>query len=297
MANYSIRQLAEDGPPFAMVLLMKSIRQGEPFVTYGEIRTELEYQLNIKRIFPTQIGHVAGSMMDQILQLDPKAPLINVLITRADGIPGIGAGWYLADRYGDPSLRNWNNISKNRKLELVAREREKVFRYRKWKNLNSNLFGDLANKKLRRLPETESDFNATKWGGAAESKEHKNLKEWVSNNPKQIGLRQVYGVGELEFRLLSGDEVDVMFTHEGAFRAVEVKSIRSSDDDLRRGIYQCVKYREVKKAEVYPYEANIEAILVTERKLPSELQQRARQLGIKTKCVAVNVRDFGATGA
>lgn len=88
-----------------------------------------------------------------------------------------------------------------------------------------------------------------------------------------------------------------MFTHQGTFRAVEVKSIRSSDDDLRRGIYQCVKYREVKRAETYPYEADIEAILVTERKLPSELQERARQLGIKTKCVAVNARDSGGEDA
>lgn len=297
MANYSIQQLADDGPPFAMALLMESISHGKLFVTYGEIRAELEHQLNIERIFPTQIGHVAGSMMDQILQLDPKAPLINVLITRADGIPGIGAGWYLAERYGEASLKDWNNISKKKKLELVDRERKKVFRYRKWKKLNSELFGDSARKKLCRPPEAESDFVTTRWGGAAESEEHKKLKEWVSNNPKQIGLQQAYGVGEPELRLLSGDEVDVMFTHQGTFRAVEVKSIRSSDDDLRRGIYQCVKYREVKRAETYPYEADIEAILVTERKLPSELQERARQLGIKTKCVAVNARDSGGEDA
>lgn len=88
-----------------------------------------------------------------------------------------------------------------------------------------------------------------------------------------------------------------MFTHQGELREVEVKSIRSSDGDLRCGICQCVKYREVKKAEVYPYEADIETIPVTERKLPSELQERARQLGIKTKCVAVNVQDSDARDA
>lgn len=72
------------------------------------------------------------------------------------------------------------------------------------------------------------------------------------------------------------------------FRAVEVKSIRSGYDDLKRGIYQCVKYREVKIAEMQPYDADVEAILVTERELPPDLLERARLLGVRHKCVAVN---------
>lgn len=289
MANYSIQQLSDDGPPFAMALLMRCIQHGEPFVTYGAIKAELEHQLDIASIFPTQIGYVAGSMMDQILKLDPKAPLINVLITRASGVPGGGVGGYLAERYRNPALRKWDEIKTDRKLKLVARERAKVFRYKKWQQINNTLFGDSARKNLRQPPENENDFVGPRWGGAAESEEHKKLKEWVASNPAHIGLSKAYGIGIPEFRLLSGDEVDVMFIHEGVFRAIEVKSIRSSDDDFQRGIYQCVKYREVKRAEIHPYEADVEAVLVTERKLPSELQLRARELGVKTKCVAVNV--------
>ena len=127
----------------------------------------------------------------------------------------------------------------------------------------------------------------------AESEEHKRLKLWVSNNPKKIGLSSKFGKGQMECPLESGDTVDVMFAEKNVFRAVEVKSIRSTDKDLKRGIYQCVKYREVKRAEAKPYESDIEAILVVERELPVELADRARLLNVKYKVVSVNTVDLG----
>lgn len=287
MSAYTVEELRKDGPPFAMAMLLKSIDHGESFVTYGDIRRELEYQLNIQRIFPTQIGEVAGSLMDQILEVDSNAPLINVLITRGSGIPGKGAGGYLAKRYRSPRLRNWDKISKQEKLKIVDRERKKVFRYTKWDSINHQLFGRDAGGKLREQAE-ETDYNSTGRGGAAESEEHKKLKAWVAADPSRIGLSKRFGAGVPEYRLMSGDEVDVMFMSRNTFRAVEVKSIRSNNDDLKRGIYQCVKYREVKTAEIAPYHSDVKAILIVERELPSELKERAAILGIKYKCVSVN---------
>lgn len=288
MPAYTVEELRKDGPPFAMAMLLKSIDHGESFVTYGDIRRELEYQLNIQRIFPVQIGEVAGSLMDQILAVDPDAPLINVLITRGSGIPGKGAGGYLAKRYRSQRLKNWDKISKQEKLQIVDREREKVFFYKKWDSINHQLFGRDTAGKLREQPTEETDHNSTGRGGPAESEEHKKLKAWVAADPSRIGLSKHYGAGVPEYRLMSGDEVDVMFMTRSKFRAVEVKSIRSNNDDLKRGIYQCVKYREVKTAEIAPYRSDVEAILVVERKLPSELKERAAILGIKCKCVSVN---------
>jgi len=77
MATYTIEQLRNDGPQFAMAMLLRCLSIGEPFITYGAIGNELEYQLNIKTIFPTQIGHVAGSLTNRILEIDPNAPLIS----------------------------------------------------------------------------------------------------------------------------------------------------------------------------------------------------------------------------
>ena len=82
MPAYTVEQLKENGPPFAMAMLLNCIVRGESFVTYDSLRRELEYQMNIDRIWPTHPGEVAGSLMDQILKIDPNAPLINVLITR-----------------------------------------------------------------------------------------------------------------------------------------------------------------------------------------------------------------------
>ena len=127
MPAYTVEQLKEDGPPFAMAMLLNCIVRGESFVTYAGLRRELEYQLNIDRIFPTQIGEVAGSLMDQILEIDSKAPLINVLITRGSGIPGKGVGGYLAVRHRSPQLADWDNVPKQMKLQLVDRERKRVF--------------------------------------------------------------------------------------------------------------------------------------------------------------------------
>ena len=121
MPTYTFDQLKKDGPPFAMAMLLKCLNSGEPFVTYGAIGDELEHQFGVETIFPTSIGHVAGSLMNQILKVDPTAPLINTLITQPNGLPGKGAGPYFAKRYKNPRYENWEKLptSLKRKSELA----------------------------------------------------------------------------------------------------------------------------------------------------------------------------------
>ena len=291
MTSYTVEQLCEDGPPFAMAMLLDCLKSGEPFVTYGAIRDELEYQLSIDKIFPTQIGHVAGSLMNKILEVDPKAPLINALITRPTGLPGVGVGGYFANRYKIERYRKWGKVPPKEKRELVDRERIKIMRYRNWEQINKKLFGTTAKSKLRQQDGSEVDgfsTNGINYGGPAESEEHKKLKKWVAAHPHEIGLRKSFGKGELESRLLSGDTVDVLFSDGNNFTTVEVKSCRSNDEDLRRGLYQCVKYWKVKEAENLPNKVRVQAVLVTERELNFELKIRARLLKVRFICVSVN---------
>lgn len=287
MSTYTIEQLSNDGPQFAMAMLLECIKSGEPFITYGDLGHEIEHQLKIKTIFPTQIGHVAGSLMNKILEIAPNAPLINVLITRPSGIPGVGVGGYLADRYNNNNLRKWDKVTLKRKKEIIERERKKIFKYKKWDEISKKLFGNAATNKLKNKKKSDN-HNAPHYGGPAESNEHKKLKAWVANNPAGIGIRKSFGAGAKEARLLSGDEIDVLFSDGDSFRTVEVKSIRSNNEDLKRGIYQCVKYREIKKAEHAPYNVDVQSILVTERELTPELKARAKILNVKLKCVSVN---------
>lgn len=291
MSSYTVAQLAEEGPQYAMAMLLECLKEGEPFVTYGAICAELEYQLSIENIFTVQIGSVAGSLMDQILEVDPNAPLLNALITHPDGMPGKGVGGYFAWKYGKDEYKDWDELPRDVRIELVAKEREKVFRYKKWREINKKLFGAQASKNIRSKKYTEKDgVNPIGGGrgGEAESKEHKALKKWVAENPQDIGLRKSFGMGAIESRMMSGDVVDVLFADGEEFVPVEVKSIRSGEDDLRRGIYQCVKYRAVKLAEHHPVPVKVRVILVTEEELPNDLKTRAKQLGIVCKSVSVN---------
>jgi len=283
-----MQQLRDDGPQYAMAMLLNCIDAGEPFVTYGKIAGEVEYQLNIDKIFSTHIGHVAGSLMDRILKISPKAPLINVLITRPDGIPGAGAGGYLADRYNVSRFRKWGGMSRERKLEIVQREREKIFKFGGWAAINEILFGLAVIEQIRKPLGNEQDGKGG-CGGEAESEEHRALKMWVSEDSRRVGLSVDFGVGDVEARLQSGDEVDVAFSFGNSFRMVEVKSRRSNNEDFKRGIYQCVKYREVKRAEHLPYAIDVVSILVTERELSPEVQERAKLLGVKLKVVDMGV--------
>ena len=198
MNSYSVSDLCESGPRFAMAMLLDCLNSGEPFVTYGAIRDELEYQLKIEAIFPTHIGAVAGSLMDQILNIDPKAPLINALITRPNGVPGTGVGGYFAKRYQRPAYKRWSAVALTKKRQLVDEEREKVLRYRKWHQINARLFGASGKALLRKKEGTEVDGSPRTGrvsGSGGESEEHKNLKAWVAENPGKLGLARSFGKG------------------------------------------------------------------------------------------------------
>ena len=288
--SHTIKEIIDTGAPIALRMLIEAIHKGELFVTYGDIAAEIHAKLRGKKIFPIRIGDVAGSMMDKILKLDSNAPLINALITHPDGLPGRGVSGYLAERYRDPKLKKWETVSKSQKLKIVERERKKVRLYTRWEELEKKLFGFPASIKRLNQISKEKDGNSPdgRRGGAPESEEHKKLKEWVRRNPQNIGLPQSFDQGRIEVELKSADIVDVMFTNGDQFAVVEVKSCRSGDGDLERGIYQCVKYRAVKEAQEKPVKTSVRAILVTERDLPSKLQECARRLGVKTKKVSIN---------
>ena len=79
-----------------------------------------------------------------------------------------------------------------------------------------------------------------------------------------------------------GDSVDVVFDLGNKIVAVEVKSKRSGNDDIERGIYQCVKYLAVLKSEriVKKSSCDIEARLVIEGALSKGDRRTADMLGV-----------------
>lgn len=291
MATYTVPKLAKRGARYAFQLLLQHVRDGdEPFVTYGAIARLLEQKLRIPKVFPTHIGWVAGEMMDRIEAIASGAPLINALVTRPTGIPGLGFGGYY-DRILKPAgERGWKNMSDGRKLDVVATIRGDVRAYQGWDKIYRAIYGGDPPRRPRPKKFTEKDGKPPETArrpGASESDEHRRLKEWAVRNPQALGLPSAMK-GIPEKGLLSGDRIDVLFTDGTGFVAVEVKSIRSGEDDWQRGLYQCVKYRSVIAAQELPVVANVRALLLTEEDLPEELKARARTLGVALKVHALN---------
>lgn len=293
MATYTVPDLAKHGARYAFQLLLQHVREGdEPFVTYGAIAQFLEKKLGIPKVFPTHIGWVAGEMMDRIAAADPDAPLINGLVTRPTGVPGSGFGGYYDRLLRPAGERAWDNLSNRRKLAVVENLRRNVRSFDGWDGIYRAIYGTNPPRVPRPKKFTEKDGKPPETSrpcGAGESAEHRRLKEWASKNPQALGLaRAMKGTPEKD--LLSGDRIDVLFSDGKSFVAVEVKSIRSSQDDLQRGLYQCVKYRAVLEARELPIRTPVRALLLTEEELSPELKERAKAFDVTLKVHALNPR-------
>jgi hypothetical protein len=89
--------------------------------------------------------------------------------------------------------------------------------------------------------------------------------------------------GQQEYALPSGDFLDVSFRIGKTWVAAEVKSARSADADITRGIYQCVKYLAVMRAVQTSEDEDRSArvVLVLEGSLPAWLIPLKNQLGVE----------------
>ena len=77
--------------------------------------------------------------------------------------------------------------------------------------------------------------------------------------------------------------LDVFFQHGQDSIAVEVKSALSSEADIVRGMFQCVKYWAVLEAQQAAdgLAQSARAVLALEAKLPSKFQALKNVLGIE----------------
>ena len=134
------------------------------------------------------------------------------------------------------------------------------------------------------VPPDYSDANrkASSFGGG-ESDDHKALKSFVAENPWLMDLPRATPSGVQEFPFPSGDSLDVSFGFGANWVAAEVKTARSPEADIVRGIYQCVKYLAVMKAVQTSegQERSARAVLVLEGTLPASLVSLKNQLGVE----------------
>ncbi len=231
---------------------------------YGQIRDRMEVELGFHPIGrSTRIGTLVGKLMHRIDDADPGAPLINVLVVgQNDGLPGSGAGSFMAEHFDVPALgaEKVKDLQPDLWREYSVKAADEVHQADAvyWRKIHRKVFGqplstdDVERERKERKQGAEEDglpAGGRKYGGpGGEKAEHKALRLWTKDNPAKVDPRFAGALAETEFDLLSGDRVDVMLRHRAKWIAIEVKSRRSNAADYQRGVYQCVKYRAVLEA-------------------------------------------------
>jgi len=88
-------------------------------------------------------------------------------------------------------------------------------------------------------------LRARRHDGGIESSDHRELKEWIADNPQSIGLFDVQNK-KIEYVFPSGDRVDVVFElKNNRYVVVEIET-----SDALPGCYQALKYKTLKCAEL-----------------------------------------------
>lgn len=249
-------------------ILIRWAQSGVTTNTYGDLIKEL----GMVRF--SGIGHTLGCIEDVISvlrkELNEKIPTLNALVRGKDGLPSYGFSHVYAD---------YDSYPTEVKLALVNEENSRAIKYEHWNVILQTL---CLNPPVINSKKDEDAIRSGQHPGAGEGPQHKALKEYIFAHPESIGLRNIT-LKDKEFVLLSGDRLDVYFVqNDGTKIAVEVKSIVSPDDDILRGLYQCVKYKAILDAEnkTHGVFGSTRSLLVIEGSLSDSNRQVKDSLGI-----------------
>lgn len=255
-------------------ILIRWAKQGQTKKTYNHLIKELGY--NIFSGIGRQLGNV-----DQVFKRfrvesgDKTIPMLNTLVKDKNTmLPSEGFSIVYP---------NYETMTNEEKKLLVIGLDTQATEYQNWEWVLTSLelMPSVIDTAASETAIRSGKFNGT--GGEGEN--HKKLKEYVYNYPESVGIKNVKD-REMEYNLLSGDRVDILFVlNDGAKIAVEIKPSTSPEADVLRGLYQCVKYKSIMDAEdkVHGNKANNSTILVIGGELSSENRKVREILGINVK--------------
>lgn len=251
----------------ALPLIVRQALIGET-IFYSDLAEELE--MPNARNLNYVLGCIGTTLIELSEETEEQIPPIQCLVVnKATELPGEGIGWFISDK-------EFKNLSKKQKKVVVDSQLAKIYSYSDWLWVLDELKINYPD-----FPELPVHGKSPRSGG--EGQHHKELKEYISNNPTVIGLSDSWPKGEMEFNLPSGDSVDVMFSYRKQMVAVEVKSRISEPADINRGLFQCVKYQAVTEAMlgIQGKPQNVQTLLVLESSFPKELIPIKNMLGVK----------------
>ena len=216
--------------------LIRWAQNGETDKTY----LDMIHILNMPRW--SGIGRALGSVEDvmQVLRKDSgksDIPSLNALCKNTSTkLPSEGFSYV---------YKEYDKMPVEAKRIFVAVVNQKAVKYEHW----DWVLNALGLQPAVGLTEDEwKSISKPIYGSGGEGKEHKALKEYIKANPKALSIHHVAHV-ETEHVLPSGDRLDVYFElKNGTHIAVEVKPSTAPEQDVARGIFQCVKYEATMKA-------------------------------------------------
>lgn len=251
----------------ARAILPTLVRQAkaEKKITYGDLGEELDLH---HRVLRRPLGCIGDTLLELGDQWQEKIPPIQgLVVNKQTRLPGDNVNFLRHQR-----MESWE------KRAIVKTKLEEVFNYPKWLDVLEEL-GLSPPKPLNpQFKQPTAHRSSTH-----ESEAHKRFKNYIAHHPRSVGLKKSLAPGETEYQLPSGDTPDVLFHSARCRIAVEVKSHISPETDIKRGIFQCVKYQAILKAcrsvEIGTYETD--AILAIEGSLSKELIRVKNTLGVQ----------------
>lgn len=222
------------------------------------------------------IGHALYSVQEVLNELSDKTnreiPTLNSLCKNAKTMLPSEGFEFVSPRY--------NDLDENGKRIFVEGLDSKAINYPHWDwVLNELNLKEAAPFTREQLEVIKNPYCIH----SGEGEEHKVLKEYICQHPECLGYKDI-AFAETEHILSSGDRLDVYFElSDGTHIAIEVKPSTSPDQDITRGVFQCVKYYAVMDAlrNIECKDYNVEVLLVTTGTLAPQNITLAKELDVE----------------
>jgi hypothetical protein len=281
----------------ALPIVLARAMDGNP-ITYGDLnqavhaRGEPLVMALTYRYVAGKIGDVCEALAKDLGHDVP--PLNAIIVSEKSGLPSHGVDNYLAT-YFDMTSRQLQKLNKGERDSYARAAMDKVVNFTGWEQIRRHLgiSKPAIAKKTTSGGEPIPPPNQGKFAGGPESEMHKELKSWLANHPDTISSFAKFKKGKTERVLASGDRLDVLFTNANTRLAAEVKTSEASDDEVQRGVFQCVKYRATLRAMqlVAVEPPNAQAVLVINCQPASIVRRVAERLSVTIIDVSAQFND------
>ncbi len=158
----------------------------------------------IKISNPRNLNKILGAIGDGLIELSKRTktdmpPITCLVLNKQTRLPSEGIGYAIDSKRFKRLPRNKQEIFLNNVLLDIF-----SFEYWDW------VLDELNLKPIKIELSTVLEL-AKRMRGGGESSHHKAFKKFISENPAAIKLSKLLAQGQIEYRLLSTDYIDVLF--------------------------------------------------------------------------------------